>query len=127
MRRDNMKVKDIISKARTCKKQVSTNQKLGVSDDMAYYFVKVNLGAKETVKDIKIKSPQQSNGDYISRQISKADYVNGAKRLVEYVELHKQMPNYVTIGKHKIEHKLYTYLYAAVLVESVVNWSNEIG
>ena len=38
-----MKTKTIISKARDCKKNVEKLQKLGVSDDMAYYSAKVIL------------------------------------------------------------------------------------
>lgn len=114
-----MKTKEIISKARNCKKNVEKLQKIGVSDDSAYYFAKVILGAKTEVKELKIKAPKTPSGDYISRQIKKADYVDMAKRLVAYVEKNKQMPNYITYSKFKIEHKLYTYLFADALVTSV--------
>lgn len=114
-----MKVKDIIQNARNCKKNVEKLQKLGVKDNTAYYTCKVILGAKDTVKNITIKSPKEPTGDYLSRQISKANYVDMAKRLVAYVEKNKQMPNYITMGKYKVEFKLYTYLFASALVTSV--------
>ena len=114
-----IKVKSIISKARTCKKNVENLQKLGVSDTMAYYFSKTILGAKTEVKETNIKSPSNPSGDYLSRQIKKADYVSMAERLVDYVEEHNQMPNYISLGKIRIEHKLYTYLFASALVVSI--------
>lgn len=117
-----MKTKSIISKARTCKKNVEKLQKLGVSDDMAYYFAKVILGSKTEVKDLKIKSPSEPVGDHISRQIPKDDYIDMIKRLVDYVEKSKtgkQMPNYITYKNLRIEHKLYTYFISSILVTSV--------
>lgn len=110
-----MKVKDVIVSAKSCKKNVEKLQKTGVKDSMAYYYAKTLLGAKGTVKDLSIKSPSKSEGDYISRQIKKADYLDMAERLVGYVEKNKQMPNYITYGKIRVEHKLYTYLFACVV------------
>ena len=114
-----MKVKDITKSARNCVKNVEKLQKLGVKDEMGYYYCKNILGAKKTVKDLKIKPPKEPTGDYLSRQLKKDNYIAGARRLVAYVEEHKQMPNYVTIGKFQVEHKLYTYLFAKALVTSV--------
>lgn len=114
-----MKVNGIIASAKTCKKNVEKLQKLGVNQNSAYYYCKVILGAKNDVKEITIKAPSNPTGDYLSRQISKANYVDMAKRLVAYVEKNKQMPNYITMGKYKVEFKLYTYLFASALVTSI--------
>ena len=40
-----------------------------------------------------------------------------AKRVVSYIEKNKQMPNYVTFKDYKIRVRLYTLLFAKVLVE----------
>lgn len=119
MRRDNMKVNGIIASAKTCKKNVEKLQKIGVNQNSAYYYCKVILGAKDDVKEITIKAPSTTTGDYISRQISKDDYIDMAKRLVAYVEKNKRMPNYITYKTFKVGHDVYTHLFAIALVTSI--------
>ena len=115
-----MKIITIIESAKKCKTNVEKHQKTGVKDTSAYYYAKTLLGAKESVKKINIKAPSKLEGDYISRQISKANYIDMAERLVEYVEEKGQMPSYIKYGKIRVEHKLYTYLFACVVTVAYV-------
>lgn len=110
-----MKITTIIESAKKCKTNVEKLQKTGVKDTSAYYYAKTLLGAKYSVKKIDIKAPSDPKGDYISRQINKSNYVDMAERLVKYVEDNHQMPNHVSYGKIRVEHKLYTYLFASAV------------
>ena len=108
---------EILAKARTCKKSVEENQKLGVNEKWSYYFAKSILNPKKNIKKIGsfAKAPKPA-GDYISNQIYKEDYIDVCKRLVKFVEKNKRLPNYVYWKGKKIRTRDYAYNLSKIVV-----------
>ena len=112
------KYETILKKARECKKNVETNQKLGINSKWGYFFAKAILTPHKTIKSFDFKEAPNPNGHHISNQISKKDYLDCCKRIVVFVEKHKKMPNFV-IWKSKnlkIRERTYIYNLAKILV-----------
>ena len=108
--------KKIVSKAKSCKENVETNYKLGVSTMWTYYFCKAILKPKTNFKKIEYTKAPKPSGTYISRQISQTDYTKLAKYIVKFVEKNKRLPNYLTWGAYKIRPSVYTYAFSRILV-----------
>ena len=107
---------EILSKAKTCKQSVESNQKLGVNQKWGYYFAMAILHPKKTITKVKFSEAPKPTGDYISNQISKADYLALCKRLVKVVQIHNRMANAMTWkGKH-FRCRDYVYNFAKILV-----------
>ena len=112
------KYETILKKARECKKNVETNQKLGINSKWGYFFAKAILTPHKTIKSFDFKEAPNPNGHHISNQISKKDYLDCCKRIVAFVEKHKKIPNFV-IWKSKnlkIRERTYIYNLAKILV-----------
>ena len=107
---------EIINSAKKCTNNVSKNYKLGVNSKWAYYYAKSILNPKKDIKKIGFNKASKPTGTSISRQITKNDYTDIAKRLIAYVEKHHQLPNYITYGKYRIRTRLYTLMFAKILV-----------
>ena len=106
----------ILSAAKTCTSNVEKDYKLGVTTKWGYYFAKAVLNPQKDITKISFNTASKPIGTRISRQISKTNYTDMAKRLVNYVEANKQLPNYITIGEHKVRTRLYTLMFAKILV-----------
>lgn len=107
---------EIIDSAKKCTNSVQENYKLGVNSKWSYYYAKLLLNPNKNIKKLSFNKATNPTGTSISRQISKKDYTDMAKRLVTYVEKHKQLPNYITYKNYKIRTRLYTLLFAKILV-----------
>jgi hypothetical protein len=111
-----VKYEKIIDKAKTCKKSVKNEYKLGISTTWSYYFAKTIIkNNKKGVKKIDIEKAPKPKGTYISRQMKKTDYVKQAKYLVGFVKEHKRLPNYLNWGAYKIRPSIYTYMFARIV------------
>lgn len=108
--------KEILSTAKKCTTNVKKNYKLGINTKWVYYFAKAILTPKKDIKRIKFDKATKPTGTCISRQLTKAVYLDLAKRLINYVEKHEQLPNYITYGNYKIRTRLYTLMFAKILV-----------
>ena len=100
--------KTILARARTMKKSVESEQKVGVNVKWSYYFAQSILNPKKDIEKIGsfAKAPKPA-GDYISNQIYKEDYIDVCKRLVKFVEKNKMLPNYVSWKGKKIRTREY--------------------
>ena len=109
--------KTILARARTMKKSVESEQKVGVNVKWSYYFAQSILNPKKDIEKIGsfAKAPKPA-GDYISNQIYKNDYLDVCKKLVKFVENHKRLPNYVSWNGKKIRTRDYAYNLAKILV-----------
>lgn len=107
--------KKILKKAKKVKRNVKNNQKLGATTKWSYYFAKAILTGDD-VKSINFSKAPSPTGEGISRQIPKKDYMNLAKDLVEFVEKNHRLPNYLTYNSVKIKPRLYTVLFARIIV-----------
>ena len=112
------KYETILKKARECKKNVETNQKLGINSKWGYFFAKAILNLNKTIKSFDFNQAPKPHGDHISNQISKKDYLDCCKRIVAFVEKNKKMPNFVTwkSKNKKIRTRTYIYNLAKILV-----------
>ena len=108
--------KEIVSFAKKCTTNVQNNYKIGINSKWGYYFAKAILTPKKDIKRIKFDKATKPTGTHISRQLTKAVYLDLAKRLINYVEKHEQLPNYITYGNYKIRTRLYTLMFAKILV-----------
>lgn len=108
--------KKILSKAKDCTTNVKKEYKLGISSKWAYYFAKAILNQKKDIKKVNFNKASKPTGIKVSRQIPKEDYIDMAKRLTKYVELNKSLPNYILYKDKKIKPRLYTLMFAKVLV-----------
>lgn len=108
--------KEILSSAKKCTTNVENNYKIGINSKWGYYFAKAIITPNKDIKRIKFDKAPKPTGTHISRQLTKAVYLDLAKRLVNYVEKHKQLPNYITYGNYKIRTRLYTLMFAKILV-----------
>ena len=106
----------IVSNAVKCKASVEKHYKLGVTSLWSYYFAKAILYPNKDIQKIQFKQASKPTGTRISRQLSKSNYTDMAKRLIKYVEANKQLPNYITTGNYKIRTRLYTYIFAKIIV-----------
>lgn len=107
---------EILSSAKKCTTNVQNNYKIGINSKWGYYFAKAILNPKKDIKRIKFDKATKPTGTHISRQITKAVYLDLAKRFTAYVEKHEQLPNYITYGNYKIRTRLYTLMFAKILV-----------
>lgn len=112
----NHTYKEIVTIAKKCTTNVENNYKLGINTKWSYYFAKTILTPKKDIKRIKFDKATKPTGTHISRQLTKAVYIDLAKRLINYVEKHKQLPNYITYDNYKIRTRLYTLMFAKILV-----------
>ena len=110
------KYETILMKARECKKNVETNQKLGINSKWSYFFAKAILTPNKTIKSFNFEPAPKPHGDHISNQISKSDYLKCAKQLVEFVEKNKRLRNYLDWKNKKIRTRTYVYNFAKILV-----------
>ena len=106
----------IVSNASKCKQSVEKNYKLGVTSLWSYYFAKAILNPNKDIKKIQFKQASKPHGTSISRQISKSSYADMAKRLIRYVEANQRLPNYLKYGNYQIRTRLYTYIFAKIVV-----------
>ena len=108
--------KTIVTKSKEIKKNVETDYKLGVTAKWSYYIAKAILTPNKDVKKFTFNKASHPTGTHLSRQITKDDYLNMAKRLVDYVERKRALPNYITYKSYKVRTRLYTYMFAKILV-----------
>lgn len=108
--------KEILSKAKECKKNVESNYELGISVKWGYYFAKAIQSPKIDIEKITIADAPKPHGTAISRQLTKTEYVGLARKLTDFIEKNKRMPNYLAYENHKIVGKTYTYAFARILV-----------
>ena len=108
--------KEILSSAKKCTRNVENNYKIGINIKWGYYFAKAIITPNKDIKRIKFDKAPKPTGTHISRQLTKAVYLDLAKRLINYVEKHKQLPNFITYGNYKIRTRLYTLMFAKILV-----------
>lgn len=108
--------KEIISKAKLCTESVQSDYKLGVNSKWSYYFAKAILNPRKDISKYSFDKAVKPTGTVISRQISKKDYLVMANRLIKYVEANKQLPNYISYGNQKLRVRLYTLMFAKILV-----------
>lgn len=108
--------KEILSKAKTCKKSVESNQKLGVNPKWGYFFAQAILNPNKDIKKVKYTEAPKPSGDYISNQISKKDYLALCKRLITVVQKHKRMANALTWNGKHFRCRDYVYNFAKILV-----------
>lgn len=108
--------KQIIDSAKTIKKNVEKNQKLGKTSKWSYYFAKYILSPKNDVNKISFEVAPVPSGTHISRTISKSDYLSLCKTFVKFVEKNKRLPNYLTFKDYKIRTRVYTYMLAKLVV-----------
>lgn len=110
--------KEILEKAKECKKTVEKEFHLGVNSKWGYYFAKAIITPKKDIEKITFDEAPNPNGDNISRQISKSNYIDLAKDLIQFVEndKHKRLPNYLTYKGLKIRTRVYVEFFARILV-----------
>ena len=108
--------KEILSKAKTCKTNVTDNQKCGISYKWSYYFASSLITPKKDVEKISIADAPKPTSTHISRQMSKATYVSLAKKFIKFVKDNHRLPNYLSWNGYKISQRLYTYTFARCLV-----------
>ena len=110
--------KEILAKAKECKKNVESKYELGISVKWGYYFAKAIQSPKIDIPKITIADAPKPHGTAISRQVSKSDYRSLARKLTDFIESpkNKRMPNYLAYKNHKIVGKTYTYAFARILV-----------
>ncbi len=116
--------KQIVSKAKTCTKNINKSYKNGIDTEWSYYFAKGIISPNKDVTKISIKKAKNQQGESISRGISKADYTDMAKRYVKYVETHKQMPNYLEYKGIKIAPHLLTGFFGKVITNNFPKTQN---
>lgn len=112
----NYTYQQLLEKAKTCKSSVEKKQSLGISYRWSYYFAKLILNPKQSVKKISLADAPNPHGDYLSRQISKNDYLKMIKGYVEFIEKKGRFRNFADYGKLHIRPRLLTYLLADILV-----------
>ena len=110
------KYKDILGKAKQITTNVEKKQKLGVSSKWSYYIAKAVVNNKKDVKSIEFDKAPKPKGTHISRQLTKSNYLDLAKQLIKFVEHHKRLPNYLVIDGTKIRTRLYTLMFAKILI-----------
>lgn len=108
--------KQILEKAKSIKKNVEKEYRLGEYTSWGYYIAKAVINPNINIKQISMKAASKPSGTSISNQIYKKDYLDVAKRIAAYVEKHNQLPNYATWGNYKIRVRDYVYMLARVLV-----------
>lgn len=108
--------KEILNKAKTCKKSVEEKQKLGVNSKWGYFFAQAILNPNKNIEKVKYTGAPKPSGDAISNQISKADYLALCKRLIAVVQKHKRMANAMTWKNKHIRCRDYVYNFAKILV-----------
>jgi len=106
----------ITDKAKSIKKNVKEQYKLGESSAWSYYIAKEVIQRTKTVKRIGVNGASQSNGNDFGRQLSKAEYLDMAKRFCKYVEQNGKLPNNIKIGNKLMRVSDYTYMFARILV-----------
>ena len=111
----------ILGKAKSIKKNVETDYKLGEASSWGYYIAKAILTPNKSVKKIKIKSAKEPSGTYISRQIFKTSYIDLAEKYVKHVEKHEQSPDNLKFttqsGKsYNIRLRDLIYMFSRILV-----------
>ena len=117
-----VKYAKILERARTNKKSVEKNKKLGVTPRWSYYFAKVIVSPKKDVTRNPNMSTTKGNaakpsGDSFNKvKIYKADYIDAAKRLIKYVDKNKKLPNYITWKGKKIRVRDYAYNFSKIVV-----------
>lgn len=108
---------EIVKVAKSIKKNVSNNYKLGENEKWGYYIAKAILKPKTKIKRISFDKAPKPTGTHISRQLSKSEVKGLAKDLIEFVEgPKKRMPNYLTYKSYKIRTRLYIHVLAKALV-----------
>lgn len=108
---------EIVKVAKSIKKNVSNNYKLGENEKWGYYIAKAILKPKTKIKRISFDKAPKPRGTHISRQLSKSEVKGLAKDLIEFVEgPKKRMPNYLTYKSYKIRTRLYIHVLAKALV-----------
>ena len=108
--------KEILAKAKTCKKSVEEKQKLGVNPKWGYFFAQAILNPNKDITKVKYTEAPKPVGDYISNQISKKDYLELCKRLIAVVQKHKRMANAMTWNGKHFRCRDYVYNFAKILV-----------
>ena len=117
-----VKYSKILERARTNKKNVEKNKKLGVTPRWSYYFAKVIVSPKKDVTRNPNMSTTKGNatkpaGDSFNKvKIYKADYIDAAKRLIKYVDKNKKLPNYINWNGKKIRVRDYAYNFSKIVV-----------
>ena len=121
--------KEIISKAKACKNNVTKNYKLGITDKWSYPFAKAILNPGKDIKKITFGDNPNPIQEKISETATKTEYIKLAKQIVEFVEGPKnRLPNYVTFRGKKVAPRLLTYDFAKILVryDSTKKLQNEV-
>lgn len=108
--------KELVNVSKTITNNVSKNYKLGKSAKWSYYIAKSIITPKKDIKKISFDNAPKPTGTHISRQINKTNYISLAKELIKFVESKKRLPNYLTYGGFKIRTRLYTLMFAKILV-----------
>ena len=108
--------KEILNASKTITVNVRDKYKLGTSAKWSYYIAKSIINPKKDIKKININDAPKPSGTHISRQINKSNYIKLAKDLVKFVEKNKRLPNYIEYGNYKIRTRLYTLMFAKILV-----------
>lgn len=108
--------KELVNVSKEITNNVSKTYKLGKSARWSYYIAKSILYPKKDIKKININDAPKPTGTHISRQIGKSAYLDLAKDFVKFVEKNKRLPNYLVYGNFKIRTRLYTLMFAKILV-----------
>ena len=108
--------KKILKTSRTIKTNVEKEYKLGVTSKWAYYIAKAIQNPNKDIKKIQFNKAPKPKGTHISRQIPQKEYLQLCRNLTNYVEKNKRLPNYLTYHEYKIRPRLYTYIFAKILI-----------
>lgn len=108
--------KQILSRAKTCKKNVRSKYLLGITSKWSYYFAKSILNPKEDITRIDFVKAPNAKQDIIGRQAIKSEYMGLVETYVEFVESHNRLPNYIEYKGLKVAPRLFTYVLAKILV-----------
>ena len=111
-----MKYNSITENAKLITENVDKHYKLLKSTKWSYYFAKSIINPKKDIKKLEFDVATNPKGTQISRQLSSADYITLASKLIQYTEKHKRLPNYLTYGKLKLRPRLYTLMFAKIIV-----------
>ena len=111
--------KQIMQKAKDCKKNIKTNYKNGISSKWSYYICKAIINPNKNITKISIGDAPNPTGEKVNKKVKKADYITSCKNYIAFIEKNKKLPNYVTVAGVKISPHLFTGFVSFILADGI--------